>query len=250
MSYKILIVDDEPPARNKIRRILENETDVEIVGEAADGFEALSKIEKHNPDIIFLDIQMPQMTGLELVDNISSDTLPAIIFTTAYDQYAIKAFDMQAVDYLLKPFDTERFRTALDRAKEKLSTTDIDKEKILNLLKSVKPTGEFLKRLLVKENDRLFFLKCDDIDRLEAKGNYVSIYSGKKDFLIRETLNHIESTLNPEIFVRVHRSHIVKLDFIKEMQSLGMGEYTILLNDNVSMSLGKTYKDRLLDLKL
>lgn len=250
MIYTALIVDDEPPARKKIKRLLEAHDDIKLVGEAENGLECIKMVEKLSPTILFLDIQMPVMTGIDVLDHLPPESMPVIVFTTAYDQYAIKAFEVQAVDYLLKPFDQDRFNLAMTRVKERCAHSESESDKILALQKHLNPTPTYSNRFLVKDGESLVFLKTEEIDWLESEGNYVIFYSNDKEYMIRGTLNNIENKLDPEHFIRIHRSYIVKIDYIKEVYPVRVGEYTLILNNDKKLYLGKKYKQRLLDLKI
>jgi two-component system LytT family response regulator len=244
-----LIVDDEPIAREYIRDLLKDEKTIEIAGEACNGLEALEAAIHRKPDLIFLDIQMPGMDGFEVLEHLLPDLQPHIIFVTAYDKYALKAFEVSAIDYLLKPFEKKRFSKALEKAKDIiLSGKDRDLQKRMHaLIKDLKQEKKHLKRLLVKSRGRIYFLRADDIQHIEAAGNYVSLYAAGTEHLIRNTLNSIEKQLDPEKFVRIHRSTIVNIEFIRELQPQSSGEYILLMADGQRLTLSRTYKNNLLD---
>jgi two-component system LytT family response regulator len=246
---RVLIVDDEPIARDYIRDLLKEDKTIEIAGEASDGIEAVETAILQKPDLIFLDIQMPGMDGFEVLEHLFSYFQPHIIFVTAYDKYALKAFEVSAIDYLLKPFERRRFRKALERAKEIiLSGKEWDFEKRMNaFVKDLKHEKKHLKRLLVKSRGRIYFLRADDIQHIEAAGNYVSLCAAGAEHLIRNTLNSIEKQLDPEKFVRIHRSTIVNIEFIRELQPQSSGEYILLMADGQRLTLSRTYKNNLLD---
>lgn len=216
---KVLIVDDEVWARTRIADLLRNEAGIEIVGECSRGAEALTAIATRKPDLLFLDIQLPDMTGFDLLEAIEGPR-PEVIFATAYDQYAIRAFDANGVDYLLKPFDEERFRVALQRAKQE---------------------KRHLGRIVVRKGGRVVFLKCSEVERLEASGNYVSVYVRGEEYLLRDTLARLEAELDPEIFLRVHRSTIVSLDFVSHIEPWNAGELALRMRDGKQLSVGRTY---------
>ena len=246
---RILIVDDEPPARSKLTTFLKGEPDVEIIGEAGDGQEAVEAIEKLKPDLVFLDIQMPGMTGFEVIESIGVDEMPNTVFVTAYDQYAIKAFEVQALDYLLKPYDYERFKKALDRARQQLTEApDRVHEKIDQLLSEISVQRGYLERLMVKDGGRIFFLKVDDISHITAEEKYVCLHIGKTKHLIRQTMNYLEKRLDPQKFVRIHRSQLVNIDFIKELQPWSHGDHLLIMQDGARLTLSRRYKDNLLGL--
>lgn len=250
MKIRTLIVDDEPLARDKVKRFLRDEADVEIVGECTNGKEALSAIKKFSPDLVFLDIQMPEMNGFQVLQSIGASQMPAVIFATAYDQYAIQAFDVHALDYLLKPFNRERFRKAIERVREQISThgtDDIDK-RLRTLLADLKSEKKYLERLVIKSVGRVFFLKTKEIDWIEAAGNYVKLHVGRDSHMLRETMNGLESKLDPDKFLRIHRSTLVNIDRIKELHPLFSGDYTVMLQNGAELTLSRSYRDRLLEL--
>lgn len=250
MKITALIVDDEPLAREKIRRLLRNENDFEIVGEAVSGEEAVEMIEAEKPDLIFLDIQMPEMNGFEVLNSIKNGAMPAVIFVTAYDKYAIRAFEVHALDYLLKPFDYDRLKSAINRVRELLETKsygEID-EKLISLLSDLKAEKEYPQRLVLKTAGRVYFIKTSDIDWIEAAGNYVKLHIGKDAHLLRETMNNTEAKLDPEKFLRIHRSSLVNIDSIKELNPLFNGDYLVILQDKTELTLSRNYHDRLREL--
>ncbi len=250
MKITALIVDDEPLAREKIRRLLRSENDIRIVGEAMSGAEAVELIESRKPDLVFLDIQMPEMNGFEVLQSIENEKMPAVIFVTAYDKYAIKAFEIHALDYLLKPFDSERLQSALNRVREYLEARNhgsLD-EKLLSLLSDLKAERDYPERFVLKNAGRVFFIKTSDIDWIEAAGNYVKLHTGKDAHLLRETMNKTEAKLNPEKFLRIHRSSLVNIDRIKELNPLFNGDYTVIMQDKTELTLSRNYHDRLREL--
>ncbi len=250
MKIKTLIVDDEPIARDRVRRMLLEEKEVEIVGECGNGAEAVVFINKNQPDLVFLDIQMPEMTGFEALQSIASDKIPVIIFVTAYDQYAIQAFDVHALDYLLKPFNRQRFGRAVERAREQIEKTQVGKidERLVSLLSDLKTSKKYLERLVVKSVGRVFFLRTEELDWIEAAGNYAKLHVGREGHLIRETMNGLEAKLNPDKFLRIHRSTLVNIDRIKELHPLFSGDYAVMLKNGVELTLSRNYRDRLLEL--
>jgi two-component system LytT family response regulator len=243
---KTLIVDDESLARERIVSLLIKEKDIEIIGECSDGEEALKSINNLKPNLVFLDIQMPIMSGVEVIKNLS-EHLPEVIFVTAYDEYAVEAFEMNALDYLLKPFDQERFSKTLARAKQRIlanSTKEIS-EKLNNLILSFsqsKPGEKYLTKFVIKSAGKISFINVDEINYIEAEGNYLTLHSTSSKNLYRDTITNISEKLNPEIFVRIHRSYIVKIESIKEMQSHFNSEYIIILKDNTKLKSGRSYK--------
>jgi two-component system LytT family response regulator len=245
-KIQALIVDDERLARKRIRSLLKNERDVEVVGECADGAEALAAIRKQSPDLVFLDVQMPEMDGFQVLQEVGGDRMPAVVFVTAYDKYALRAFEVHALDYLLKPFDEDRFGEALRRAKEQVlggSNGELH-GRLIALIEHLRSGERYVDRLLVKASGRVLFLKTEDIDWIEAAGNYVRLHVGRESHLLRETMNTIETKLDPAHFLRIHRSTIVNLDRIKEMQPWFSGEYVVLLKDGTELRLSRGYRDK------
>jgi two-component system LytT family response regulator len=247
---KVLIVDDEPLARERVRRHLRDEPGIEIVGEAGNGREAVAAIEEKTPDLVFLDVQMPEMNGFDVLKALEENKIPAIVFTTAYDKYAIQAFEFHALDYLLKPFSRERFRRAVRHAREQLENSrqsgSID-ERLVSLLENLK-AKKYLERIVVKNSGRVFFIKTDEIDWIEAAGNYLKLHVGRDAHLIRETMQSIEAKLDPEKFFRIHRSTLVQIDRIKELHPLFGGDYGVILRNGTELSLSRNYRDRLPEL--
>ena len=250
MKIRTLIVDDEPLARERITRFLNGEADIEIVGECADGREAVEQIRQLKPDLVFLDIQIPELDGFGVLEEIGVEEMPAVVFVTAYDNYALKAFDYHALDYLLKPYDSERFGRAVERARTQIltgKTTDID-QRLLSLLENLKTEQKHLERLMVKSQGRVFFLRTEEIDWIEAEGNYVRLHVGKESHLLRETMNHLASRLDPQKFLRIHRSTLVNIERIKELQPLFSGDYVVILRDGKQLTLSRSYRDKMLEL--
>jgi two-component system LytT family response regulator len=233
MTIRVGIVDDEPLARERLLTLLADEPDVEIVGECATGVEALTLVTRSAPDLLFLDVQMPEMDGFDVIAALEPDQVPAVIFVTAYDHYAIRAFDVHALDYLLKPFDRDRFTKALGRARTQLvgrPRQEVRRE-LARLLQSVRREPARRDRLLLRSGGRVFFLRMSDIDWVEAEGNYVRVHAGGVSQLLRETMKHFESTLDRARFVRVQRSTIVNADKIKVLEPAENGEWVIVLRD-------------------
>jgi two-component system LytT family response regulator len=244
---RILIVDDEPLACERIRTLLAAESDVEIVGECHDGRSALAAIAALSPDLVFLDVQMPEMDGFAVLHNIAPGRMPAVIFVTAFDQYAIRAFEVCALDYLLKPFDRERFTRALARGRAEYSRRgagDLD-TRLKNALEEWNNRRKYLDRLVIRSGGRVFFLRVEELDWIEAAGNYVRLHAGAEEHLYRETMARLESSLDPEKFARIHRSAIVNVDRVKELHPLFRGDYTVILRDGRELTLSKAYRDRL-----
>ena len=242
---RVAIVDDEPPARRRVRGLLAAEPDVEIVGEAGSGEEAVALIESARPDVVFLDVQMPGGTGFDVVEAVGAARMPGVVFVTAYDAYAVRAFDVHALDYLLKPFDRERFREALDRARSHLGRRAADAP-LRALLAEVRGAGPaYPERVVVRTAGRIRFLPVHDIDYVRAESNYVRIHAGGASHVLRETLGALEARLDPRRFLRVHRSLLVQTSRIVEMEPLFQGEYVLRLRDGTKLTSGRTYRARI-----
>lgn len=235
---RVLIVDDEPLARRGLRRLLEPESDVEIVGEASNGAAAIDLIAELKPDLVLLDIQMPEMDGLEVVAAVTPEKMPPVVFVTAFDRYAIDAFDLNAADYVLKPVDPERFRRALARARERLG--DGLTQRLTRILDAARP-----KRLVVRSAGKIQFVNVDEIDWITAEDNYVRIYASGKTYLMRETVGGIEQRLDPERFVRIRRSTIVRIDRIQEIRPLLNGTFELLLFDGTRVTSARRFRERI-----
>jgi two-component system LytT family response regulator len=250
MAIRTLIVDDEPLARERVKRFLRDEPDIEIIGESSDGVAAIEAIRKEKPDLVFLDIQMPEKTGFEVIAALGRRSLPAIVFITAYDHYALQAFDVHALDYLLKPFTRDRLHKAVERVREQIEGRRggaID-ERLLALISDLRSEKKYLERLVVKTTGRVFFLRTDEIDWIEAAGNYVKLHSGRESHMIRETMNGIEAKLDPDKFLRIHRSTVVHIDRIKELHPMFSGDYAVILRDGTELALSRNYRERFLEL--
>lgn len=247
-----LIVDDEPLARKYIIRLLKTDSEIQIIGEAGNGRDAVHFIKEKEPDLIFLDVQMPEMDGFAVLKTLETDTLTAIIFTTAYEQYAIRAFEFHALDYLLKPFDGIRFAEAVRHAKRHLNNGRNGKptevKQISELLKSIDEKPRFLERLLIKSNGRIVFLKTREIDWIKAEDKYVQLYFGKSGHLVRQSLAQMKAQLDPLLFAQIHRSAIVNVERIKELQPMFNGEYNLLLENGTEVTVSRNYKNKLFDL--
>ncbi len=251
MAIRTILVDDEPLAREKLRSFLERETGFEIVEECRDGREALLAIEAERPQLVFLDVQMPELDGFEVLEHLETDSMPVVVFVTAYDQYALKAFEVHAVDYLLKPFDRERFQEAVARARGEVERQEVGDMRgqlaaMLEDLKSQRPA--YPERLVIKSSGRVVFLKVSDILWVDAAGNYVKLNTGTSSHQLRETMNGMEKRLDPEKFIRIHRSTIVNIDCIQEMQQQFHGDYVVILNGGQRLTLSRSFRDRLGDL--
>ena len=250
MKINTLIVDDEPLARDRVKRFLRDVQDIKIIGECGNGREAVAAIKEQKPDLVFLDIQMPEKNGFDVVKSLDDRAMPAVIFVTAYDQYALQAFDVHALDYLLKPFNRERLHKAVSHARDQIETKRIGQldERLVSLIKDLKADRKYLERLVVKSVGRVFFLKVDDIDYIEAAGNYVKLHTGRESHMIRETMNGIEAKLDPDKFLRIHRSTVVNIDRIKELHPMFSGDYAVILRNGTELALSRNYRERLLEL--
>lgn len=242
MTVRVLIVDDEAVARRRIRRLLAAEPDVTVVGECADGASALKAMAGDKPDIAFLDVQMPELDGFEVIQSVRPSDLPGVVFVTAFDRYALRAFDVQAVDYLLKPFTRERFRTALSRVRARLDRRSHDN--LAALLDHVRAARRYPTRVAVRAADRFVVIDWRDVDWVEAADNYVKLHVGAKEFLLRDTLAAVEKQLDPERFARIHRSAIVQLDRIAELHPASHGDADVVLRGGTRLMLSRTWRER------
>ena len=244
MKIKTLIIDDEPLARDRLRSLLQEQPDIHLSGECSDGRQAVATIRNERPDLVFLDVQMPELDGFGVLQELVGERLPAVIFVTAHDKFALRAFEVHAVDYLLKPFDRDRFQTALARAVQhiKQHQTGELNQRLTALLAEVKPEAKPLERLAIKSSGRVLFLKIDDIDWIEASDNYVSLHAGSETHLHRETMSSLAEQLPPEKFLRISRSTIVNVERIKELQPLFHGEYVVILRNGTKLTLSRNYR--------
>ncbi len=246
MKLRAFVVDDEPPARRKIRQLLKNESRIEIAGEAGSGETAVREIASVKPDLVFLDIQMPGMNGFEVLEALGPDR-PQVIFTTAYDQFAIQAFEVRALDYLLKPFDQRRFQEAVERAFESVRKAGPADPRIDELLAEIRRKQPFLRRILLRARERILFVDTHRIQWIESEEKYVRIHVEGKAWLHRETMNHLERRLDPALFIRVHRGYLVNMEHIRELQAHSHGNYLIALSDGSLVPLGRSYRERFLE---
>jgi two-component system LytT family response regulator len=248
MTIRAAIVDDEPLARRRIRNLLAEAADVEVIAECANGKDAIESLEASPPALLFLDVQMPEIDGFDVLQAIGVDRVPAVIFVTAYDQFALRAFEAHALDYLLKPFDDERFGAALERARERIRQQqggDLDR-RLQALLENVRAEHGYLRRLVVPSGHRSVFVRTEHIDWIEAERNYVRLHVGGRAHLLRENLTHIASALDPATFCRIHRSTIVNIDRIQAVESLFHGEQLVVLQDGTKLTAGRSYRRNLL----
>ena len=245
VKLRTIIADDEPLARERVRSLLTSEPDVEVIAECANGAQALERTQHQRPDLLFLDVQMPRLSGFEVIEALGPEYIPVVIFTTAHDEHAIRAFEVNALDYLLKPFTEARFKKAVQRAREQLQTRASGQSdpRLPALLKHVHAATPGAGRILVRSAERIVFLKPDEIDHVEAAGNYVVLHAGKERHIVRETTTAMEARLAPAGFMRLSRSVIVNLNRIREVQPLAPGQYTVLLKNgtrlDMSCSLGE-----------
>ena len=256
-KIRTLIVDDEPLAREYLQSLLEREADFELVGECSDGHSAAKYLSKNEVDLVFLDVQMPEMNGLEVVEQVGVDNMPIVVFVTAFDQYALKAFEHHALDYLLKPFDEERFLKAIDRVRETIKGSRIGdlNRRMENLLKEFQDSGRdadkqgkenrFLRRIPVKTSGKVAIISVEQIDWIEASDYYVSIHSDGKSHLLRESMQWLENKLDPAHFVRIHRGAIVNLSYVSELRCHSDGDYRVILNDSTALRLSRRRKGKL-----
>jgi two-component system LytT family response regulator len=245
MTLRVLIADDEAAARRRVRRLLAHEPDVDVVGECADGAAAIDAIERERPHLAVLDVQMPERDGFAVVGAITADVLPAILFITAYDAYAIRAFDVHAIDYLLKPFTADRFRVALARARVRIAARAPDAA-LLALKRTMPAAPRYASRLPVRVGPRTFVVSVAEVDWVAAEDNYVRLHVNGREYLLRETLSMVEAQLDPDRFVRIHRSILVAVDRIAGWQSQSHGDAEVMLRDGTRLPVSRTWRDRLL----
>jgi len=247
MKIRALIVDDEPPARELIATLLRDEADVEVVGECANGRRAVAAIRELSPDLVFLDVRMPGLDGFGVLAELPPERWPLVVFVTAYDQHAVRAFEVHALDYLLKPFEYDRLHEAVRRARLKLNQPDgpLEQTRLLALLEELQNKAPSWNRMVVRENGRVIFLKPDEIDWIEADGNYLRLRVGSKSYLLRETMNSAEARLADKKFLRVSRSAVVNLERIKEWQPLFHGDSVLVLKDGTRLTVTRVYREKL-----
>jgi two-component system LytT family response regulator len=244
-----LIVDDEPLARERIRDLLQTDEDVQVIGECADGKAAVEAIEQQKPDLLFLDVQMPKLDGFGVLEAVVPEEMPVAIFVTAYDRYALRAFEVHALDYLLKPFDRERFQHAVQRAKGQLAKQKNGElnQRLVALLEDVKQQKP-LERLVIKSSGKVYFLRIEEIDWIEAAGNYLKLHVGEETHLYREKLSALEARLDAEQFLRIHRSTIVNVERIQELQPWFHGDYVVMLRNGQQLTMSRSYRHKLQEL--
>jgi two-component system LytT family response regulator len=252
-GFRAIIVDDEPTARRGVRLLLERDGTVEIVGEAAGGADAAELIRRERPDLAFLDVQMPGCDGFETLAMIDRADAPAVVFVTAYDEHALRAFEVNAIDYLLKPYDDARFAAALQRAKDEVRRRRADRmnSQLTQLLDYLQRNGDRARadaaseRILVKSSGEIFFLKADEIDWIEAEGDYMKFHVAGRTHLMRETMARLEARLDPKRFIRIHRSTIVNIDRLRKLSPTFAGEYAVILHDGTKLKLSRGYHERI-----
>jgi two-component system, LytTR family, response regulator len=244
MRLKVLIVDDEPLAREGIKLMLGSDSEVM---EARNGREAVARICDEAPDLVLLDVQMPRMDGFAVIEAVGADKMPAVIFVTAHDQYAIRAFEISAVDYLLKPVTEERFRMAFARARNRLGATRPDEStrQMLSVLEAIANPRRYLSRIAVRSGERTVFVAIDDVEWIEAAQNYVRVHAGPATHLVHVPMSTLETSLDPERFLRIHRSHIVNLQHIKQLWTLAHGQYVLELVSGERLQSGRTYGEKI-----
>ena len=244
---RVLIVDDEPLGRERIRALLSENDAVEVVGECQNGKEAVDTIKSTAIDLVFLDVQMPEMNGFEVIDAVGTGTMPHVIFVTAYDQHALDAFEVHALDYLLKPFEIDRFNEALQHALNQINQEQqlSQEQQVQHLLSQLHQPKKWLERIVIKTRSHLYFISCKDIDWIEAAGNYVTIHSAGKQHFLRQTLTSLSAQLQPDQFIRIHRSTIVNIDRIQSMYPMASGEYEVLLDNGKKLTLSRSYRQSL-----
>jgi two-component system, LytTR family, response regulator len=245
---RVVFADDEAPARSKVRRLLRSHADIEVVGEAATGTEALTLVRTTQPDLLLLDVQMPPPDGLGVVRTLqqAGDAVPHVVFLTAHDAYAVQAFDLHAVDYLTKPFDAARFDRAIERARQVIRDRPpgLD-EKLARLIDGLRTAEPYLDRLLVREGHKSLLVRTADVDWIEAAENYVVLHAAGSSYMIRGTLQELETRLDPRRFIRIHRSRIVNLDSVSELHPWSHGDIQIALKDGTRLMLSRRFRDRL-----
>jgi len=243
MKIRAIIVDDEPLARERVRSLLRDEADVEVVRECANGAEAIEQIGRDPPALMFLDVQMPEIDGFEVLRNIPVDRVPVVVFTTAYDQHAVRAFDAHALDYLLKPFKATRFKEAVQRAREQILNREAGTAArgLLEMLAQSAPAGT-ISRLTIKEDERVVFVNVSEIDSIESAGNYVVVHVGKAEHIFRESLKNLEKKL-PKAFFRVSRAAIVNLERVKELQPMFHGDSVVMLKNGRAIPTSRSLRE-------
>lgn len=245
MTIRAVIVDDEPWARTRLATLLNGEDDFQLVASCASGEDAVEAIVAHAPDVVFLDVQMPGLDGFGVVDRVGVEAMPLVVFVTAHDGYALRAFDTRAIDYLLKPFDEDRFRRAVRRVREDVRSSQPPADRAAASVREPQSDRRFLRRLALHTSGRVTFLQTSEIDWLEAAGNYVTLHVGQATHLVRHGLSALEAKLDPETFVRLHRSAIVNVERIRELTPWVRGEQAVILRDGTQLTIGRAFRSRL-----
>ena len=255
---RVIVADDEPLARQRMKRLLASEPEMEIIAECHDGPSTLDAVLRMRPELLFLDIQLPELDGFGVLAGIPANQMPLVIFVTAYDQHALRAFEVRAIDYLVKPFDAQRLHGAIERARRQLAAPGTNGATRLDQLVEhlateqreleralLKPGERYLQRVMLRSQGRVFFIRTADVDYIEAAGNYVRLHCGKESHLLRVTMNAIEQRLDPEHFLRIHRSTIVNIDRVRELHPWPSGEFTVILRDGTKLKLSRGFRERL-----
>jgi two-component system LytT family response regulator len=240
-----MIVDDEAVARRRIRRLLARDSGAHVVGECADGSTAVEAIVAERPDLVFLDVQMPELDGFEVLQRLPPSALSTFVFVTAFDRYALRAFDVHAVDYLLKPFTADRFAEAMHRARVRVASTGTPDASVRALVEDLRGRSRYLRRLPVRVGQRVILLDVEDIDWLQAADNYVTIHAAKREHILRSTLAELEQQLDPNRFARIHRSAIVALDRVGELHPSSHGDFEVFLRDGTRLALSRRWREQL-----
>jgi len=246
MNLKIMVVDDEKPSRDKTIRFIKKHRPDATITEAQNGDEAIEKLKSMKPDLLFLDIQMPGLNGFEVIQRMDTINMPPVVFVTAFDEYAVQAFEVHAVDYLLKPFDFERFQKAFNRALDSSKQKEDITDTINLLLEQTGKKQDFLTRILVKKDERITIVNTDQIKFIKSQGKYVEIHTKNTCHLIRRSLQSLQDQLDPRVFFRIHRSSIVNMDYMKELQALFHGDYNVVLKDDTELKLSRRYSQEIL----
>jgi two-component system LytT family response regulator len=242
MTLRALVVDDEPIARRRMRRLLRAIGGVEVIGECGDGAAAVAAVTALRPDVTFLDVQMPEVDGFEVVARLDRQPLPVVIFVTAFDRYALRAFEVHAVDYLMKPVAPGRLRTAVARAREWLARGE--QAGLAGLVRDTRERRRYVARLPVRSRGRVVMVDVDAIDWIQAADNYVTVHAGGQEYLLREALTTLERQLDPLRFVRIHRSAIVHLDRVAELRPASHGDFAVTLQSGAQLTLSRFWRDR------
>lgn len=246
----VLIVDDEPLAREGLRMLLAGDRDVAAISEAKNGREAVSSIRESRPDLVFLDVQMPEMDGFQVVEEVGAERMPAVVFVTAHDQYAIRAFEINALDYLLKPVTALRFQQSLERAKARLGSGDEVGRRMAALMEAMANPSSYAKRLAVRSGTKTVLVSVEDVEWMQAAENYVELHiiernPGAGCHLLQATMNTLEASVDPGMFLRIHRSLMVNVGRVRELQPAGHGEYVVVLRSGVRLQSGRSYHEKL-----